>query len=187
MKRKKGFDRILRISAISCICAFLTVGGIAGVKAILPSKDDGMLVFKSDIDGNAIGRSVKLKEENFWGDGERHMRVRNQSDFPVYVKVTPYFTARDSSGEVCDCIVRDEDYLDLDLESWIKIGGSYYFRMPLEGNRYTPFLIRSCRTLDTYGRTVAVRFEISGIDAQDVKSVRDRWKVSVTDEGVIDG
>ncbi len=186
MKKEVRLNGFLRISIISCAAAFLLVGGFTGLKAAFSGPaDSGTLIFENAVGRDSAGRKVELEEENFWGGGERHVRVKNLSAFPAYVRVTPYFTARNGEGEVCDVIARDDEYLDLDLTDWIKIGGSYYYRTPLDARRYTSFLVNACKKTDPDGNTIGVRFELSGIDARDFESVRSKWKVTVSDDGTI--
>ena len=181
-------SRVIKIFAAGCAAAFMLICAIIAIKAFLPSeKSEGALEYVSESDGSIIGRRIELKEENFWGDGERHVRIKNMSDHPAYVRVTPYYTVRASDGSVCDAIIRDGEVLALSSADWLMIGQSYYYKYPLAARKYTPFLIEGCSSLDPSGKVLEVRFEISGIDAEDVKTVRDRWKVSVTDEGVIEG
>ena len=189
MKKNDKTFGIIRFSgylilffAILCVSAY-------GIKSLI-SKDkqnDALLVYENVSDGSIIARTTQLKEENFWGDGKRHVRIKNLSDYAAYVKVTPYFTARDENGLIRDCIIRDEEFLDLDLANWVKIGDSYYYSTPLEAKKYTTFLVKDCRETDSDGNMVSVRFQLQGIDAEDRQSVKDKWHIELTEKGEILG
>lgn len=185
----EGTQKYIRIIAGVMAAAFALLLCVYGLKTAISGgePDAETLDYNNESDGSIIARSILLKEENFWGDGKRHVRVKNLSDYPAYVKVTPYFTARDGDGRICDCIINDESFLYLDLENWVKIGDSYYYSSPLEARKYTAFLVKDCRDTDANGNTVSVRFELQGIDAEDRRSVTERWRVEISDNGTIVG
>ena len=101
-----------------------------------------------------------IVEEDFWGGGKRHVRFKNCGNDTMYLKVTPYFSVIDKNGELCDCIVRDDRFADIDYNNWIKNGVGYIYKYPLQAGKYTQFFVNNCMGSDIHGNTVAVDFVV---------------------------
>ena len=130
---------------------------------------------------------MKVETEEFWGGGERHVRVKNNSAIEAYVRCTPLFTVRDQYGNVCDAVIVENEILDVNYEDWVRIGSYYYCKKPVGGGKYTPFLIEGCKKTTEDGKRIELEFLVSAIDSSDAETVLGQWGISVNEDGTIGG
>lgn len=150
--------------------------------------NEGASVYaNSDESGHRSPGMVDAVEEDFWGDGELHVRVKNVDVIGAYVRILPEFSARDKNGDLCDLIVNDEDHFIVNSEYWIKIGAYYYYKFKLAPGKYTQFFIESFDPADGRGNSVEVKFTVDALDCSDPLSVQEQWKINVNAFGEITG
>jgi len=136
--------------------------------------------------GNTV-RYVDLTEEDFWGGGERHVRVKNESGVSAYVRITLDYRVTDGEGGLCEYIISDNDYLSVNSDFWIQIGSSYYSKTPLDPGKYSPFFIESQKAADSNGNRVDLYININGIASSDVASLETEWGIKVDEKGQVTG
>ena len=160
-EKRKSRDPFAVASFIICAVSILIAGTVMTVKSL---SSEPSAAPDEAIEASAVLSDVI--EEDFWGDGQRHVRVKNTGDVPVYVKITPSFTAKNASGEICDTIIRDDEVMDINHDCWLKRGGSYYYSIALKPGKYTAFFVSSCRTVDAAGNALDIRFDIDTVSAE---------------------
>ena len=161
------------------IC-LIVLGVISGIKTIFSEKEpDSVNTF--------IGSYVKVETEEFWGNGIRHIRIKNNSNTEAYVRCTPIFTVRDKSGNVCDAILIEDEILNINYRDWVKIGSYYYCKKAVGGGKYTPFVIEGCKQTTVDGNTIELKLLVSAIDSSDYDTVLRQWGIEINNDGTIGG
>lgn len=171
-------DKYLTISCAVIIICLLILGIIAGVKSLFePEQKETINSF--------IGSYADVDIEEFWGNGVRHIRVRNNGEDEAYVRCAPIFTVRDSEGNVREAILHDDEVMNINYDDWVRIGSYYYCRMPVSGGKYTPFLIEGCKSQTDEGYTIELKILVSAIDSSDPATVTAHWGIEVNSDGTI--
>lgn len=173
-------DRYLMLGCTAIALCLIVLGLISGIKSIF-SKEESNAV------NTFIGSYVKVETEEFWGDGVRHIRIKNNSNTEAYVRCTPIFTVRDKSGNVCDAILVEEEILNINYRDWIKIGSYYYCRKAVGAGKYTPFVIEGCKQSTDEGNRIELKMLVSAIDSSDSDTVLRQWGIYVNGDGTIGG
>ncbi len=171
-------DKYLTLSCAAIILCLMLLGVIVGIKTLF--KEEA----KESVN-TFVGSYVRVETEEFWGGGERHIRVKNNGNIEAYVRCTPIFTVRDNSGNVRDAILVEEEVLKINYDSWVRIGSYYYCRMPVAGGKYTPFVVESCKSETDEGYRIDLKMLVSAIDSSDPATVQAQWGISVNPDGTI--
>lgn len=174
------FDKYLTLSFAAITVCLIILGVISGIKTVFRES-------QSEAVNTFIGSYVKVETEEFWGGGERHVRIRNNSSTEAYVRCTPIFTVRDADGNVCDAVIVEEEVLNVNYRDWVRIGSYYYCKKPVGGGKYTPFLIEGCKSTTDDGKSIELKFLVSAIDSSDAGTVLMQWGIAPNDDGTIGG
>ena len=173
-------DRYLMLGCTAIAICLIVLGVISGIKTIFSEKEpDSVNTF--------IGSYVKVETEEFWGNGIRHIRIKNNSNTEAYVRCTPIFTVRDKSGNVCDAILIEDEILNINYRDWVKIGSYYYCKKAVGGGKYTPFVIEGCKQTTVDGNTIELKLLVSAIDSSDFDTVLRQWGIEINHDGTIGG
>jgi len=171
-------DKYLAVSCVGIVAALILLGAIVGIKSLFsPEKKQSVNTF--------VGSYIEVETEEFWGDGIRHIRVRNISDIEAYVRCTPIFTVRDDAGNICDAILQDDDIMNINYDDWVRIGSYYYCRMPVAAGKYSPFFIEGVREKTEDGNTIELKILVSAIDSTDPATVMAQWGIRVNADTTI--
>ena len=184
MKRSSA-RKIEKLLGVSCVYAVVGVMLLLGsIRAV--SEDPGAVYVRDTSSGLSIRSEENgITTEEFWGDGKRHVRVKNQTSDEVYVRATPVYTVTDPQGRLVDAIISDGEYLEINTNGWFRIGGSYYYRYPLGAGKYTSFLITDALSVDKNGNYVKTDFILSSADRSSVLAGSCGWEVVLEAGGSI--
>ena len=173
-------DRYLMLGCTAIVLCLIALGIISGIKSIFSEKEPVAV-------STFIASYVKVETEEFWGNGIRHIRIKNNSNTEAYVRCTPIFTVRDKSGNVCDAILVEEETLNINYRDWVKIGSYYYCKKAVGGGKYTPFVIEGCKQYTEDGNRIELKLLVSAIDSSDSATVLHQWGIAVNSDGTIGG
>ena len=179
-KRGEAAVRVVRFAVAVMAAALALVVLVVAVRALTAPDADASAV------GNyRAGADVSVKTEEFWGGGERHVRVLNTGKTTVFVRVTPYYKVTDPSGALRDAVVSDGAVLTVNTSSWIRRGGSYYCLTPVPPGKYTPFFIESCASSLPDGFALDISFVLRAVPADDLASLSS-WGLRVSSSGTLE-
>lgn len=171
-------DKYLTISCVGIVIALIVLGAIVGIKSLFTPENKQQV-------NTFVASYIEVETEEFWGEGIRHIRVRNISDIDAYVRCTPIFTVRDSDGNICDAILRDDDIMNINYDAWVRIGSYYYCRKPVPAGKYSPFFIEGVKEKTDEGNTIELKILVSAIDSTDPATVTAHWGIEINSDTTI--
>lgn len=169
--------------AIGMLAVVLGIGGVGGSVAWLFRTSEIVNTFQP---GTITGDI----EETFDGNVKKDVKVHNEGDVPVYIRVALVPTWKD--GENATGLVAEGTYsLTLGSNKWFKSAdGFYYYSVPVAAGAKTEVLITECKPLTSLGEAYkGKKFELdviaTMIQAAPPEAVKEAWKVSVDSDGNI--
>lgn len=178
--------RMPKRSLLVTLALALAVAGVGGVVAWITSQS----MLSNQFGLAEVGPVV---EETFDGNIKSSVKVKNDGDVPIYVRVQVNCYYQDEGGnQVWDKPEVSVDRPD-DTSLWAKDddasepNGTYYYTQPLEPDVSTPNLFDSIALLGDAkdGLTFVCDITAQGIQADPTAAVKEAWGVDVDQNGAL--
>lgn len=125
--------------------------------------------------------------EEFTGTEKSNVKVRNDSNIPVYIRATYVANWVDAKGNIVTSVPDGYDYqLDKNPNNtWKKVGDYYYYPTPVQPGESTQGSLLYCKV--TYPEnpeyTLNVEILATAIQSEPKDAVKEAWGVTVDADG----
>lgn len=127
---------------------------------------------------------IQVKEE-FDGETKEHVKVVNNSETAVYIRVAlvPTWVNADGQPVAQSASLGDLDFVNLPASNWVKNGDYYYYTQPVSAGAITPELFTSAVVKDgaaPAGCTMELQVLAQAIQATPKDAVIAAWGLDPT-------
>ena len=174
---KKFGKPLVLIASMMLVAAVAVVGTIAWLQASTTRIDD---TFRSA----AVTGTVY---EDFNGSSKQNVRVKNESNIDVYVRVSLVPTWQDVSGNILPDTASVEHNLNFTLGTdWFRSGDYYYYTGRVAPDAFTNNLADTIYSLPQGAACMNLQVLSEVIQADPADAVQEAWGVTVNTDGTID-
>lgn len=180
---KAIFNRIKKSVVLMVATIVLLTAVVGGSLAWLISETG---IITNIFSAPTVDIDINEKIDN---DVKESVKIKNNSDIPVYIRVAVVVTWKDADGNVYpQAPLSGTDYtwelLSGDNKDWFETDGFYYYKKPVAVSGETTELLKNVKEVAANtpeGYNLSVEIISQAIQANPESAVKDAWGIDVVD------